>query len=54
MKHCIMWKKTRLMNGDIKTRCGYDGSIRNRCKADRCPHFQPTLLHRILDRLMRR
>ena len=50
MKHCVMWKKTRLQNGDIKTRCGYDGSIRNRCREERCPHFQPTLLHRIMNR----
>ena len=51
MKHCIMWKKAIMQNGDVKTRCGYDGSIRNRCKEELCPHFQPTLLRRILDRL---
>lgn len=54
MKCCIMEKKVTLSNGKTKCRCGYDGSIRNQCNTNRCPHFQPTWFWKIMVRFLRR
>lgn len=36
-----------------KTRCKFDGSVRNACSVS-CPHFKPTLLARIINKLFYR
>lgn len=47
MKKCVMQKKTRMMNGDVKNRCSLDGSIRNRC-TEECPHFKQTFWWKLM------
>ena len=48
MKCCVMEEKTKLTNGKIKCRCKHDGSIRNQCNTDHCPHFRPTLFWKFM------
>ena len=45
---CVLFRKAEI-NGKEKVRCQHDNSIRNQCKAPSCPHFQPTLLYKILN-----
>lgn len=48
IKPCVMFHKAKLSNGQKKVRCGYDGSIRNKCRNGACPHFQPTFWWKLM------
>ena len=47
MKSCVFYKAVKARTGERKTRCQYDGSIRNWCMDEGCPHFRPTLFRKI-------
>lgn len=45
MKHCVFFKRAKGRKRQV--RCGFDGSLRNVCRMYGCPHFKPTLRHKI-------
>ena len=53
MIHCMLEKKFKNPRNKDQIRCGCDGSIRNRekCWGSQCPHFKPTLRHKIWSKL---